>query len=412
MQTAFWVLLLSPAPARAAGPMPLVAVTVQERRPGLEPALRSELLASKRFRLVPAARVEEHLRTTTGACTKPACLLQLGQALRADRVLTLRMRRKGRRCTLIGTLFHVVRRLVVRGGTACGRCTRKALGAGMKTVVAKLTCTWNTNDPGPMVLIPACKFVRGIAEKDRPWTCCRKMGRPTNDGPTRRIHLDWYYIDKHEVTVAQYRRCVKAGACTRPPKGKWCNYNHPDREDHPVNQVTWYQARAYCAWAGKRLPTEAEWENAARGTGARRYPWGSAPPSCKRVIMAYNPKRYRPPEPAPKVGPGCGRGTTWPVGSRAPAGDSPYGLQDMAGNVKEWVWDWYHERYYRRSPTRNPRGPSRGKWKVVRGGSYTYDGGAIDSNGPGFWFLTTSRGSNEPDRDVGVDMGFRCAMTP
>ena len=200
-------------------------------------------------------------------------------------------------------------------------------------------------------------------------------GTPPGEGerdetPPRAIYLDAFAVDIHEVTVRQYRRCVDAGACSAnkltgdelPGKGFGpntdCNWSRPARAYHPINCVSWQQASAYCTWVRKRLPTEAEWEKTARGAEGRVFPWGPERPNCKRAVMIWRGKG------------GCGKEHTWPVGSVSPAGNSPYGAQDLAGNVYEWVSDWYGARYYANSPERNPRGPSAGRRRIVRGGSW------------------------------------------
>ena len=179
------------------------------------------------------------------------------------------------------------------------------------------------------------------------------------------MYLDGFWIDKYEVTVDGYKKCVDGGGCSAPSttstycSGKYAkgnNWGKAGRGDHPVNCVDWDQAGAYCKWKGKRLATEAEWEKAARGTDGRKYPWGNEKASCDRAVMGDGGK-------------GCGRDSTWPVGSK-PGGVSPYGAHDMAGNVFEWTSDWYGKSYYGNAPARNPRGPSSGSYRVGRGGSW------------------------------------------
>lgn len=200
--------------------------------------------------------------------------------------------------------------------------------------------------------------------------------------PERRVYLDAFAIDKTEVTVAAYKTCVNARICSLP-RATNCHADdvNYERENHPMNCVNWNQAKAYCKWAGKRLPTEAEWEKAARGTDGRKYPWGNDTPTCNLTVMSD-----------------CSHGTQ-PVGSK-PSGASPYGALDMAGNVEEWTADWYDESYYANAPDKNPSGPQSGSERVTRGGGFSTYG----SRG-----LTTSMSSgSEPSRS-GPPTGFRCA---
>jgi formylglycine-generating enzyme required for sulfatase activity len=163
-----------------------------------------------------------------------------------------------------------------------------------------------------------------------------------------------------------------------------CNTGRPGYESHPINCVNWYQAEAYCAWAEKRLPTEAEWEKAARGTEARLYPWGSETADCTRVIRFVNDW-------------GCGTGETWPVGSK-PAGASPYGLLNVGGNVREWVSDWYQAEL--EVDIDDPTGPPDGEQKVLRGGALW--------TGNAWGVRTSNRGFTEPEKN-NVGWGIRCA---
>jgi sulfatase modifying factor 1 len=171
------------------------------------------------------------------------------------------------------------------------------------------------------------------------------------DAPQRKVHLDGFYISRYPVTNAEFHAFVETTGYMPPQH--WQDRIYPAWEaDNPVVYVNWHDATAYCRWVGGRLPTEAEWEKAARGTDKRHYPWGNA----------FDPDKCNSRESARKAA--CA------VGNFSPAGDSPYGVGDMAGNVWEWVLDWYTPAYSDLAPTRNPTGPETGKTKVIRGGSY------------------------------------------
>ena len=226
----------------------------------------------------------------------------------------------------------------------------------------------HTDTPVPPTPIPAPAagdvFIRPADEMEMVYVPEGEftMGSPDSEGdgdehPQHTVSLGAFWIDRYEVTNDQFRQCVEAGACVPPTT---CDsgeptYGEAEKRDHPVVCVNWHDAEAYCRWTGARLPTEAEWEKAARGTDGRRYPWGDE----------WDVGRCNTAE--------GGKGGTMPVGSHSPTGDSPYGCADMAGNVWEWVADWYDGDYYSRSPDSNPPGPNLGDYRVVRGGSWFSD---------------------------------------
>ena len=204
-------------------------------------------------------------------------------------------------------------------------------------------------------------------------------------GSSNTVYMDSFWIDKTEVTNAMYAGCVQAGKCS-PPRSSDSHarvsyYGNPEFDHYPVIYVSWLDAQNYCAWVGGRLPTEAEWEKAARGTDGRQFPWGDIDPSSLLGLLNYHSQ------------------DTTEVGSY-PNGASPYGILDMAGNVSEWVADWLSTDYYEHPSTSNPLGPDAGEYRVWRGGSW--------ANTSTDRVRTDSRTGNFPT-DASGGIGFRCA---
>jgi formylglycine-generating enzyme required for sulfatase activity len=239
-------------------------------------------------------------------------------------------------------------------------------------------------DGAEMVRIPAGMFKMGSNESD-------------NEKPVHEVRLRDYCIDKYLVTNAQYRRFCDATGRDYPsdPGFSGMQGYFTKNTDYPVVNVSWEDARAYCEWAGKRLPTEAEWEKAARGQDGRKYPWGSEEPDGSQCNFADKRSGFSWADKSVDDG----FAQTSPV-RQYPAGASPYGVMDMAGNVWEWCNDWYADDYYKTSPADNPKGPSSGSSRALRGGSWV-DRSAI--------VRCSCRTGNELSTRNGF-VGFRCAV--
>jgi len=230
-----------------------------------------------------------------------------------------------------------------------------------------------------MAFIPAGDFYQGSSEEMVDWAVKEFFAESRewyqDETPVRKVYLDDFFIDKYEMTVSRYRNYLKQ---TGRPAPKYFDDAKFNQDDQPVVGVAWQEAKNYCAWAGKRLPSEAEWEKAARGADAKIYPWGHQPDDKKANVRGMN-DRYR---------------YTAPIG-KYPQGQSPYGVMDMAGNVWEWTDSWYQP--YPHNDTKS--GLFGEKFKVAKGGS---------------WFSnmdlarTALRGKMLPDQRQNY-IGFRCA---
>ena len=258
------------------------------------------------------------------------------------------------------------------------------------TIVEKV----NPRDGAALVWVPSGSFRMGTSDrtvvktltKEKKWIELRdvmgnRLRGETDFGeqPVHTVLLDGYWIYKYEVTVAQYRAFCRATGRKMPAKPAW-----GWQDDYPVVNVSWLDAQAYATWAGAILPTEAQWEKAASSVDGRLFPWGNVWDGGKCRNRSINAKTSQPAA----------------VGSY-PAGASPYGAQDMAGNVWEWCADWYDEGYYPKSPARNPTGPVKGFQRAKRGGSWR----VVNP----FFLRAAGRSMCYPGAGADV-IGFRCVV--
>ncbi len=286
----------------------------------------------------------------------------------------------------------------------CGMDQRKEPGKGVVQTQekpgTKLPKEIVGKDGAEMVLIPAGEFemgtnsaeIPGLVQWSKKWYSSTQAGWFERETPRHTVYLDAFYMDKYEVTNASYKKFIDATGQKAP--GYW-NDSKYNALDQPVVGVSWNNAKAYAEWAGKRLPTEAEWEKAARGgLVGRKFPWGDSDPDgiqCnfadKNTNSDWSDKNMD-----------DSYHYTAPVGSFPPSG---YGLYDIAGNVWEWCADWYDENYYTESTKRSPTGSDSGIFRVLRGGSWVSDPNSLRA---------AYRGYDAP-ADTGRLIGFRCGAS-
>jgi formylglycine-generating enzyme required for sulfatase activity len=254
-----------------------------------------------------------------------------------------------------------------------GSCTAK----NNSSVPEKLGSTMVSKKDGMvLVYVPAGEFSMGSDNGN------------SDEKPVHKVTLDAFWIDQTEVTNAMYAKCVADGGACPPPSATRSEmrddyYGVSEFDNYPVVYVNWSQANTYCSWAKRRLPTEAEWEKAARGMDGSTYPWGNNAPNVN--LLNYN----------------SNVGDTTMVG-KYPNGKSFYGAYDMAGNVWEWVNDWYGKTYYKNSPASNPLGPDTDVYRVYRGGSWKGDYNSVRS---AYRYGSGPSGTSD-------EIGFRCASSP
>ena len=266
----------------------------------------------------------------------------------------------------IGVVILFRSNIATKGGLLTQAPDKAAIEPPVDAPKSQTAVKLGSNQDGmEMVAVPAGEFQMGSKAGDR------------DQKPVHTVYLDAYWIDKTEVTNAMYAQCVASGKCQAP---KYTKDSTSNAENQPVVGVSWSNAITYCTWAGRRLPSEAEWEKAARGTDGRIYPWGNQDPD--NTLLNYNGEQ----------------GSTTPVG-QFPEGASPYGALDMAGNAWEWVNDWYGE--YPSARQENPMGPASGKNRVLRGGCWDDSGQFVRA---------VYRNWLEPNGRL-LNYGFRCASS-
>lgn len=364
------------------------------------------------FQVVPRDQLKERLTQQKSAsyqaCYDQSCQLEIGKELAAEKSLAIQVIKIGSYCTVNATLYDLKKSTTEKAATSeKANCKDEdALLTALERAIHKLALPSGAPPPEPVKArgpdvaalprpvpepprpAPAAPAAPGVEMIDVPggfaWRGCNKgidPDCPEDEQPGKLLELKAFAIDKTEVTVAQYMQCVSAGRCSQPDPaamqaassygfgyaysfggaaggsgGVGLNFQQPGRENHPMNGVTWRQAREYCAYAGKRLPTEAEWERAARGGTSTRYPWGGDwEPGIANAIETAGRDQF---------------GETAPVGT-FPA--NPWGLLDMIGNAAEWVADRYHRNYWEAPGDGRAWNQLTGEWadeqRVVRGGS-------------------------------------------
>jgi formylglycine-generating enzyme required for sulfatase activity len=274
--------------------------------------------------------------------------------------------------TLTGAVDRINRsrrqRTLHRAAVGLGLALLAVAGLWLAAAPGNMPSERAGNDGGTSLLVTAGPFVMGDDENE----------------PRREVFMSAFYIDRHEVTTGRYAKFLAATGSVRPPEN-WNSIELPRSEVLPVTGVDWEDASAYCRWAGRRLPTEAEWEKAARGTDERRYPWGNEAPTYERANFENTaPQAYE--------------GGLRKAGAHT-SGRSPYGAEDMAGNVNEWVADWYSESFPA-GAARDPKGPANGSARVIRGGD-RFDTAER---------ITVTRRYHAAPETRSEGIGFRCAM--
>jgi len=381
--------------------------------------LRVQLINTQKFDIVTRENMEEVLKEQKfqlSGCTSRECVVQVGQLLGVRRMFAGVITKIGATYVVTLKIIDVESGKIGKAETEeCAKCEEDALLVSMRNIANKITglpvkegvniqpaqsvqagkneIIWE-KDGSAMVLIPAGEFLMGSPEGEG----------EADEHPQHKVYLDAYYIDKYEVTNEQYAKFLNEWGKDTDENGQKMIYEHdwgvkkisgwfesPQKwqpakgyEKYPVNNVNWYGANQYAKWAGKRLPTEAEWEKACRASSTTTYYYGNDESELGEYAWYIENSGAK----------------THPVGTMKP---NQWGIYDMYGNVWEWCSDWYYENYYSDSPPKNPQGPFSGNVCVVRGGSWL--SGTVSC-----W--SAGRDRLVPDGKWYYRYGFRCAASP
>ncbi len=324
--------------------------------------LEAELGRSGRFKLVERGRVQEVLEEINfqqAGVTAADKASELGSHLNVEKLFFTEVLRAASQYQLVVKVVDVATNEVIKVETETLGPRQEQIQAATRRLARRLIGASAALSPVPMLSLLAGQFQRGSSQP--------------GESPPHVVSLSAFEIDRDEVSQAAYQAFVETRQGPQPPG------EHPE---HPVAMVSWTDASAYCQWQGKRLPTEAEWEYATRGPEGRTYPWGDAAPTAS---LARFGGQYRGPV----------------EGAALAAGATPEGIRHLAGNVAEWVQDWWDPGYYAASPGEDPQGPAEGDYRVVRGGSWS---------SPADELRSSARAYFNPDKGAGY-LGFRCARS-
>ena len=343
-----------------ASPLPRIAVMdVETRSVSIKREVRrifsdniaDSLYYSGSFRITPRGIVSRYFlgkkKKLFPRCPTNNCRKKIAKELRADLLLKVVLKKKDNNCVAYALLYYLKEKMGRKkyGPVSCGSCRERdilpALFRLQKEIHGKAILD-ALKIRNTAVRLSALAFrPQSLNKLQIKWITIKGgkfLMKNNNSSPVHEVKISTFYIQKTEVTAAQYRACINAGWCTPPLywATEYLGWGNPTRKNRPIEKADWNQARNFCRWIGGRLPSEAEWEFAARSRGKRRnFPWGDMRPTCSKTIMHDSSLHQKS---------GCGKDETWPVCSK-PKGNTEQGLCDMAGNAWEWVEDCWHESY-------------------------------------------------------------------